>query len=88
MHGGATDSGGRSGQRNGNYRHGGYTKQNLARKQQLRNLVREAQAVIRGTSSVPRTALVVLCPAIPRREVGHGGTVDVGQAEAWGVPWD
>ena len=47
MHGGAAGSGGPSGERNGNYRHGLYTKQNLEKKQQLRNLVREARAVIR-----------------------------------------
>jgi hypothetical protein len=46
MHGGARGSGGPSGERNGNYRHGRYTKQNLEKKQQLRNLVREARAAI------------------------------------------
>lgn len=45
MHGGAKGSGGPHGERNGNYRHGRYTKDNEARMRSLRKLVREVRAL-------------------------------------------
>jgi hypothetical protein len=43
MHGGAKGSGGPTGPRNGNYRTGRYTKENLATLQSARRLLREAK---------------------------------------------
>ena len=43
MHGGAKGSGGPSGKRNGNYRTGHYTKENLATLQLARRLLREGK---------------------------------------------
>ena len=43
MHGGAKGSGGPTGQRNGNYRTGRYTKENIATMQSLRRLLREGK---------------------------------------------
>ena len=45
MHGGAKGSGGPLGERNGNYRHGRYTKESEAIAQSVRKLVREAKAL-------------------------------------------
>ena len=45
MHGGANGSGGPLGERNGNYRHGRYTKESEAIAQSVRKLVRETRAL-------------------------------------------
>jgi hypothetical protein len=49
MHGGAAGSGGPTGERNGNYRHGRYAKEHLTTMQALRKLIREARAMIKGS---------------------------------------
>jgi hypothetical protein len=48
MHGGARGSGGPCGERNGNYRHGRYTEENLLRIQAVRRLVREARGLLKS----------------------------------------
>src|SRR5215813_8472243 len=43
MHGGAKGSGGPTGERNGNYRTGRYTKENMATTQSVRRVLRDAK---------------------------------------------
>jgi hypothetical protein len=45
MHGGANGSGGPSGARNGNYRHGRYTAETIACRRWLREMTREVKAL-------------------------------------------
>jgi hypothetical protein len=44
MHGGAKGSGGPSGSRNGNYRHGHYTAETMASRRWVREMTREVRA--------------------------------------------
>jgi hypothetical protein len=46
MHGGARGSGGPIGERNGNYRHGHYTKQRIATMQAARKLIGQARGLV------------------------------------------
>jgi hypothetical protein len=46
-HGGARGSGGPKGARNGNYNHGRYTAEAIARRQWLRETIREVRALTR-----------------------------------------
>jgi hypothetical protein len=46
MHGGAYGSGGPRGERNGNYRHGHFSSDNLEQRRSLRALMREAREIL------------------------------------------
>jgi glucans biosynthesis protein len=48
MHGCGRGSGGPLGERNGNYRHGRHTKERMALREVVRQLVREAKALTRN----------------------------------------
>jgi len=51
MHGGAKGSGGPRGERNGNFRHGRYAEENLARIRSVRKLVREVRALTKSVGT-------------------------------------
>ena len=50
MHGGAKGSGGPRGNRNGNYKHGIWTRENVARRRAARAKIREVNALLRDAS--------------------------------------
>ena len=50
MHGGAKGSGGPRGERNGNFRHGLRTRENVERRKALRALVSEVRTLIRSAN--------------------------------------
>jgi hypothetical protein len=58
MHGGATGSGGPLGERNGNYRHGRYTKDNEMRTRSVRKLVREVKELTKMLRASVPAALI------------------------------
>jgi hypothetical protein len=46
MHGGARGSGGPSGERNGNFRHGYFTAENVAERKAVREVVRQTRRIL------------------------------------------
>jgi hypothetical protein len=53
MHGGARGSGGPQGDRNGNFKHGLYTREGVAMRRDLRAQVQEIKALVQAAN--PRT---------------------------------
>ena len=54
MHGGARGSGGPQGDRNGNFKHGVWTRENVETRRALRAYIREIRALLRATEPVGR----------------------------------
>jgi hypothetical protein len=46
MHGGARGSGGPPGERNGNFRHGHFTSENVAVRKAVREVIRQAKKIL------------------------------------------
>lgn len=86
MHGCAPGAGGPEGERNGNYRHGWYTKASRARLRALRDLSRTPRMKggvrVRGTASEKRQGTKSRCTGHGRR----GGSMGIWPPyQGWGV---
>jgi len=54
MHGGARGSGGPRGKRNGNFRHGGWTRESVNLREAMRAKVREIRGLLRAIGPGPK----------------------------------